>query len=242
MSPKGNFRREKKEFFEKVAQVDRVTRVVKGGRRFRFRAAVVIGDRKGRVGFGVNKGSDVAEAVKYAAKKAKKSLVRIPLTNFSIPHQVEGKFKGSRVLLKPAPEGRGIIAGGGVRIVVDLLGVKNVLAKILGSTNKLNSIQATLIALGTLRSKEDVFKMRGKEKFSRTIGPSRATESAMRDRSAGKKVEKKVSKKNKEPEAKPEEKPQAEMKTGGKSPVKGGSARFMQQARQASGEKKEQKK
>jgi len=162
MSPKGNFRREKKEFFEKVAQVDRVTRVVKGGRRFRFRAAVVIGDRKGRVGFGVNKGSDVSEAVKYAVKKAKKNLVRIPLTNFSIPHQVEGKFKGSRVLLKPAPEGRGIIAGGGVRIVMDLLGVKNVLAKILGSTNKLNSVQATLIALETLRSKEDVFKMRGK--------------------------------------------------------------------------------
>jgi len=239
MLPKRNFRREKKEFFEKVAQVDRVTRVVKGGRRFRFRAAVVIGDRKGRVGFGVNKGSDVAEAVKYAAKKAKKNLVRIPLTNLSIPHQVEGKFKGSRVLLKPAPEGRGIIAGGGVRIVMDLLGVKNVLAKILGSTNKLNSVQATLIALGTLRSKEDVFKMRGKEKFSRTTGPSHAAESAVRDRSVGKKVEKRVSKKKKELEAKPGEKPQAEMKTGKKSPVKGGPARF---AQQASGEKKEQKK
>ncbi len=155
-------KREEKEFFEEVARIDRVTRVVKGGRRFRFRAAVVIGDRKGRVGFGVNKGSDVSEAVQKAVSKAKKNLITIPLTDVSISHRIEGKFKGSEVLLKPAGEGTGIIAGGGVRIVMNSLGVKNVSAKIYGSTNKLNCIQATLLALQSIRTKEDVFKMRGK--------------------------------------------------------------------------------
>jgi small subunit ribosomal protein S5 len=154
--------REQKEFSEEVAQVDRVTRVVKGGRRFRFRAMVVIGDRKGRVGFGTSKGSDVSEAVKYAVRQAKKNLVTIALSEFSIPHQIQGKFKGSEVLLKPAREGTGIIAGGGVRIVMDLLGVKNVVAKIFGSSSKLNSIQATIVALKKLRSREAILKARGK--------------------------------------------------------------------------------
>lgn len=157
------FDREPKEFVEEVAQVDRVTRVVKGGRRFRFRASVVIGNRKGKVGFGIAKGADVSEAVKTAVKKAKKNMMTVGFTQFSIPHQVEGKFKGSEVLLKPASEGTGIIAGGGVRIVMDLLGIKNILSKIHGSTNKLNAIQATLVALQKLRSREEIFRLRGKE-------------------------------------------------------------------------------
>ncbi len=156
------FDREPKEFLEEVAQIDRVTRVVKGGRRFRFRAAIVIGNRKGRVGFGVAKGGDVSEAVKNAVRKAKKEIMTVPLTNFSIAHQVGGKFKGSKVMLKPASEGTGIIAGGGVRLVMDLAGVRNVLGKIFGSTNKLNAIQATLIALSSLRTREEIFRLRGK--------------------------------------------------------------------------------
>ncbi len=163
------FDKEPKEFFEEVAQVDRVTRVVKGGRRFRFRASVVVGNRKGKVGFGIAKGNDVSEAVKNAVKKAKKNMIVIPLTGFSIAHLVEGKFKGSRVLLKPASAGTGVIAGGGVRIVMDLAGVKNVLSKIHGSTNRLNAIQATLKALSLLRSKKEIFRLRGKEIMNKEV-------------------------------------------------------------------------
>ena len=163
MSYQEKFSKTEKEFAEEVAKIDRVTRVVKGGRRFRFRAIVVIGNRKGKVGFGVAKGSDVSEAIKKANRKARKNLRQVSLEGSSIAHQVEGKFKASYVLLKPAREGTGVIAGGGVRIVMDLLGVQDVLAKIFGSSNKLNSIRATLIALDKLRSPKLIAAMRGKK-------------------------------------------------------------------------------
>ncbi|MFC1686377.1 30S ribosomal protein S5 [Patescibacteria group bacterium] len=205
MSRRENFRKkEPKEFFEEVAQIDRVTRVVKGGRRFRFRAVVVIGDRKGRVGFGVRKGNDVSEAIKSATNKAKKNIFKVTLTDFSIPHQVEGKFKGSDVLLKPAPEGRGIIAGGGVRVVMDVLGVKNVSAKIFGSTNKLNSIQATLVALKQLRSREEILRARGKEIKEKP--EEKETLPTGRQEGKSEKVKPKEEKKEDKPTEKPKEK------------------------------------
>lgn len=148
-------KREPKEFDEEVIQVDRVTRVVKGGRRLRFRATVVIGDRKGRVGYGIGKSTEVQMAIQKAVSKAKKDLIRVPLYKGSIPHTVQRKFKAAIVLLKPASEGTGIIAGGAVRKMLDLAGVRNVLSKSLGSNNRLNTTKATFIALKGLRTRAD---------------------------------------------------------------------------------------
>lgn len=148
--------REKSEYDHKVLDIRRVARVVKGGRRFSFRATVVIGNRRGKVGVGVAKGSDVAQAVDKATHKARKNLVVIQLTKYgSIPHRVLVKFSSARVLLKPAPEGSGIIAGGAVRAVADLAGIRNLSSKILSrSPNKLNNARAALAALASLQAKE----------------------------------------------------------------------------------------
>ncbi|MFZ1684846.1 MAG: 30S ribosomal protein S5 [Candidatus Zixiibacteriota bacterium] len=146
-------RREKSEYDQKLLGLARVTRVVKGGRRFRFRATVVIGNRKGKVGVGVAKGSDVSDAIKKAFQNGRKNLVTIQLTETSIAHDVTGKYGSAKVLLKPASAGRGLIAGGAVRAVMDLLGVKDIIAKSLGSSNKLNVAQATVKALQTLKTK-----------------------------------------------------------------------------------------
>ncbi len=143
--------KEIKEFEEEVIQVDRVTRVVKGGRRLRFRATVVIGDKKGRVGYGIGKSVEVQAAIQKAVSKAKKDLIEVPIYKGSIPHTVQTKFKASVVLLKPASVGTGIIAGGAVRKMLDLAGVKNVLSKSLGSNNRLNTTKATFKALKMLR-------------------------------------------------------------------------------------------
>jgi small subunit ribosomal protein S5 len=143
---------EAKEFEESIIQISRVTRVVKGGRRMRFRIAVVIGDKKGRVGFGVGKSSEVLGGIQKAVFAAKKNLIKISINKDtgSIPHEIKGKFKASQVLLFPAPEGKGIIAGGAVRKILELSGVKNVLSKIHGSRNRLNTTMATLDALMNL--------------------------------------------------------------------------------------------
>lgn len=141
-----------KEFDEKVISIDRVTRVVKGGRRFRFRATVVVGDGNGRVGVGVGKGSDVVTSITKAVAKAKKSMIQVQLRDQTIPHRVEARFSGAQVLLKPASEGTGVIAGGAVRSVVELAGIRNLLAKSLGSTNKVNNAYATMLALSDLRT------------------------------------------------------------------------------------------
>ncbi len=143
--------REEKIFEEYVINIDRVARVVKGGRRFRFKALVAVGDKKNRVGIGVSKGSDVQSAVAKATDVAKKNLVTIPVTKYaSIPHDVEVKVSGARVLLKPAGPGTGVIAGGVVRSIIGLTGIHNLLSKSLGSTNKVNNAYATIEALRQL--------------------------------------------------------------------------------------------
>lgn len=145
-------RREKPEFEQKLLDLARVTRVVKGGRRFRFRATLVIGDRKGRVGVGVSKGSDVSDAIGKAYNDAKKSMITVELSDNTIPHDISMKLGSAKVLLKPASEGRGVIAGGAVRAVVDLAGIRDIVSKSLGTSNKLNVARATIEALKALKA------------------------------------------------------------------------------------------
>jgi small subunit ribosomal protein S5 len=142
------------DYEEKNLEITRVTRVTKGGKRMRFRALTVIGNRKGRVGFGLAKGLDVAGATSKATTQARKSLITVPLVNDTIPHPVEAKFAAARVLLKPAPKGTGVKAGGAVRVVLALAGVPNVTSKILGSSNKINNVKATFKALKMLKVKD----------------------------------------------------------------------------------------
>jgi len=152
-SPRRNDRqmpREEKQFEEFVINIDRVARVVKGGRRFRFKALVAVGDGKTRVGVGVAKGADVQSAVAKATDVAKKNLVTIPIIRSTIPHDMEVKLSGARVLLMPAAPGTGIIAGGVVRSIIGLSGIHNLLSKSLGSTNKVNIAYATIDALKSL--------------------------------------------------------------------------------------------
>ncbi len=150
-SERGGGEREKKEFEQTVVEVKRVTRVVAGGKRMRFRALVVIGDHKGSVGVGVKKGLDVSEAVNKAVAAAKKEMVRVPMINGTIPHQSIFKYKASQVMLKPARPGTGVIAGGSVRAVVEAAGISDIVSKMLGSSNKVNNIRAVLGALSSLK-------------------------------------------------------------------------------------------
>lgn len=152
--------RERSEFDQKVVEVKRVTRVVAGGKRMRFRALVVIGDHKGRVGLGLRKGTDVSESVNKAVNAAKKNLVTLPLVNETIPHEMNVKYKSSKLMLKPARPGTGVIAGGAVRSVMELAGIKNVVSKMLGSNNKVNNIKAIFAAFKKMKSKEQLAKMR----------------------------------------------------------------------------------
>ena len=152
--------REKREFDQKVVEVKRVTRVVAGGKRMRFRALVVIGDHKGKVGMGLKKGMDVAESVNKAVAQAKKNMVTLPLVNETIPHQVKIKYKSSQLLMMPARPGTGVIAGGAVRSVMDLAGVKNIISKMIGSSNKVNNVKAVFAAFGSMKSKEKMAAMR----------------------------------------------------------------------------------
>lgn len=138
---------EEKQFDERVVHIDRVARVVKGGRRFRFRALVVLGDHKGKIGIGVSKGADVTSAVTKAVDVAKKNMVTINLYKGTIPHEADAKVSGAHILVKPAAPGTGLIAGGAVRTVLEVAGVNNALSKSLGSSNKVNIAYATLKAL-----------------------------------------------------------------------------------------------
>ncbi len=148
---------ENEEFEERVVAVDRVTRVQRGGKRLSFRALVVVGNKAGKVGIGQGKASEVTEAVLKAVSAAKKNLSKISLTESTIPHEVKYSFKGAAILLKPAKPGTGIIAGGLVRPVVELAGIKDIVAKIQGKTkNKINITKATFFALKSLRSKKEV--------------------------------------------------------------------------------------
>ncbi len=141
-----------KEFEERVISIDRVARVVKGGRRFRFRSIVVVGDGKGRVGVGVGKGSEVMTSIAKAVAIAKKSLVQVPMKGTTIPHEVNVRFCGAEVMLKPASEGTGVIAGGAVRSVVEAAGIHDLLTKSFGSANKVNNAYATVMALSQLQT------------------------------------------------------------------------------------------
>lgn len=145
--------RPKDEFETKILDLARVARMTAGGRRFRFRAVVVTGDQKNKVGLGVAKGADVAQAVEKATRVAKKNLISVPMTEETIPHQTEAKFGAAKILLKPQKKGRGLVAGGTVRIICSLAGIKNISSKVLGRTvNKLNNAIATIEALKKLKS------------------------------------------------------------------------------------------
>ncbi len=148
-----NFKREPREFDQRILDLARVTRVTKGGKRMRFRTCLIIGDRKGRVGMGIAKGGDVALSVEKAFRQAKKNLVHVPLVNETIPHDVRSKHGAAKILLKPAPKGVGLKSGGAVRLVLELAGVPNAVSKILGSNNKINNAQATFKALKSLSTK-----------------------------------------------------------------------------------------
>ena len=143
--------REPSEFSEATLSVDRVTRVVKGGRRMRFRAIVIVGNKKGKVGLGTGKATEVQAAVKKASSAAKRAMIRIPIVNDTIPHSVELKFKAARIRLLPAKAGTGLIAGGALRVILDQAGVKNILSKRFGTRNKLVNAQTSILALSMLR-------------------------------------------------------------------------------------------
>ncbi|EGV00380.1 30S ribosomal protein S5 [Mycoplasmopsis columbina] len=158
------FEKQDNEFSEKVVNISRVTKVVKGGRRFSFSAFVVVGDKKGRVGFGHGKANEVPDSIKKAIKDAKNNLVTVPVyKNTTVPHQVEAKFLASKVMLKPAPKGKGIVASGTVRAVVELAGYTDIYTKTYGSRSKANIVRATLKALAALRTPDQIAQIRDKK-------------------------------------------------------------------------------
>lgn len=159
---------EDEELIEKVVFINRCAKVVKGGRRFSFSALVVCGDQNGKVGYGFGKANEVADCIRKGSEMSKNAMVSVSLKDNTIPHEVIGEFGGGRVMLRPASPGTGIIAGGGVRAVVEAAGIKDVLAKSMGSNNHANVVKATLKALMSLRTREQIYKLRGKKTKEKT--------------------------------------------------------------------------
>lgn len=158
-------RREQKEFDEQVIAINRVTKVVKGGRNFRFAALVVVGDHKGRVGIGTGKAKEVPDAIRKAAENARKNVFRVPVEGTTIPHDVTGRYGAGAVFMRPAAEGTGISAGGAARAVLELAGISDVLTKCLGSRTKINVVRATVDGLKNLRTIDQVAELRGKKPY-----------------------------------------------------------------------------
>ncbi|MCF8040311.1 MAG: 30S ribosomal protein S5 [Desulfohalobiaceae bacterium] len=150
-------------YIEKIVNLNRVAKVVKGGRNFKFSALVVVGDGKGKVGYGHGKAGQVPDAIQKATERAKKNMMQIPVVDGTIPYEVLGRYGAGRVMLKPASRGTGIIAGGPVRAVMEAAGVKNILSKALGTNNPLNVLKATITGLSSLRSQEEVSRLRDRE-------------------------------------------------------------------------------
>jgi small subunit ribosomal protein S5 len=157
-----NFQEKDKEFIEKLVKLNRTAKVVKGGRRFSFSALTVIGDRKGKVGYGFGKANDVSEAIRKSVEKAKRNLVPLPIKNGTIPHEIQGVFKASKVLLKPACSGTGIIAGGPVRAIMEAGGVTDVLSKSIGASSQYNVLKATFDCISKMMDAKTIAKNRGK--------------------------------------------------------------------------------
>lgn len=159
--PRGNDK-SKSDLVEKVVNIGRVTKVVKGGRNFRFSALVVVGDEKGKVGVGAGKAVEVPEAIRKAIENAKKNMVKVPMVGTTIPHEVIGRYGAGKVILMPAKEGTGIIAGGPVRALLQCAGVRDIRAKSLGSNNPRNMVNATMAGIGMLKTAQQVARQRGK--------------------------------------------------------------------------------
>ncbi|MDZ7798071.1 MAG: 30S ribosomal protein S5 [Patescibacteria group bacterium] len=163
----------KREYEQNVIEIARISRVVAGGRRMRFRACMVIGDMKGKIGLGVKKGADVATAINKAVNAAKKEMIKVKTIDETIPHEMRVKYKSAKVLIKPAPKGTGIIAGGAVRAALELTGIKNIVAKMIGSKNKINNVKALIKALKELKEPRKEKNTKKKEKESKKESPEK---------------------------------------------------------------------
>ena len=152
---------EQSEFEERIVMINRCSKVVKGGRRFSFSAVVVVGDKAGRVGYGFGKANEVPDAIRKGGEMARKNMITVTMRNTTIPHEVHASFDGGKVLLRPAAPGTGVIAGGGMRAVLEVAGIRDILGKSLGSSNRLNTVKATIAALQSLRSRGAIEVMRG---------------------------------------------------------------------------------